>query len=32
MRELVADVALAIEEGIVSTSPTKLRNIYKKVR
>lgn len=28
--ELVADMALAIDEGIVSTSPTKLLNIYKK--
>jgi Protein of unknown function DUF262 len=28
--EFIADVALAIEEGIVSTSPTKLRNLYKK--
>jgi len=28
--EFVADLALAIEEGIVSTSPTKLRNLYKK--
>ena len=28
--EFVADVALAIEEGIVSTSPTKLRDLYKK--
>jgi hypothetical protein len=28
--EFVADLALAIEEGIVSTSPTKLRNIYKR--
>jgi hypothetical protein len=28
--EFIADLALAIEEGIVSTSPTKLRNLYKK--
>jgi hypothetical protein len=28
--EFVADVALAIEEGIVSTSPAKLLNLYKK--
>jgi hypothetical protein len=28
--EFIADVALAIEEGIVSTSPTKLRALYKK--
>lgn len=28
--EFVADVALAIEEGIVSTSPAKLRALYKK--
>jgi len=28
--EFIADVALAIEEGIVSTSPTKLLNLYKK--
>jgi len=27
--EFIADLALAIEQGIVSTSPTKLRNIYK---
>ncbi|WP_018507086.1 DUF262 domain-containing protein [Thiobacillus thioparus] len=26
----VADLALAVEEGIVSTSPTKLRSLYKK--
>jgi hypothetical protein len=28
--EFIADVALAIEEGIVSTSPAKLRNLYSK--
>jgi hypothetical protein len=28
--EFVADIALAIEEGIVSTSPMKLRNLYSK--
>jgi hypothetical protein len=28
--ELISDIALAIEEGIVSTSPTKLLNLYKK--
>lgn len=28
--EFVADLALAIEEGIVSTSPTKLNNLYKR--
>lgn len=28
--EFIADVALAIEEGIVSTSPAKLLNLYKK--
>jgi hypothetical protein len=28
--EFVADLALAIEEGIVSTSPTKLRRLYQK--
>jgi hypothetical protein len=28
--EFVADLALAVEEGIVSTSPTKLRNLYKR--
>jgi Protein of unknown function DUF262 len=28
--EFVADLALAVEEGIVSTSPTKLRALYKK--
>ena len=28
--EFVADLALAIEEGIVSTSPAKLRSLYKK--
>lgn len=28
--ELVADIALAIEEGIVSTSPGKLKNLYAK--
>lgn len=28
--ELVADVALAIEEGVISTSPTKLAAIYKR--
>jgi len=28
--ELIADLALAIDEGIVSTSPLKLNNIYKR--
>ena len=28
--EFVADLALAVEEGIVSTSPTKLRGLYKR--
>ncbi|HRW60198.1 MAG TPA: DUF262 domain-containing protein, partial [Defluviicoccus sp.] len=28
--EFIADLALAIEEGIVSTSPAKLRDLYKK--
>jgi hypothetical protein len=28
--EFIADLALALEEGIVSTSPTKLRNLYRK--
>jgi hypothetical protein len=28
--EFIADLALALEEGIVSTSPTKLLNLYKK--
>ncbi len=28
--ELIADIALAIEEGIVSTSPGKLKNLYDK--
>jgi len=28
--EFVADIALAVEEGIVSTSPAKLRSLYKK--
>jgi uncharacterized protein DUF262 len=28
--EFVADLALAIEEGIVSTSPSKLQNLYKR--
>lgn len=28
--EFVADLALAVEEGIVSTSPTKLRALYKR--
>lgn len=28
--EFMADIVLAIEEGVVSTSPTKLRNLYKK--
>jgi hypothetical protein len=28
--EFVADLALAVEEGIVSTSPTKLRTLYKR--
>jgi hypothetical protein len=28
--EFIADIALAIEEGIVSTSPNKLRGLYKK--
>jgi Protein of unknown function DUF262 len=28
--EFIADLALAVEEGIISTSPTKLTSIYKK--
>ena len=28
--EFIADVALAIEEGLISTSPNKLRSLYKK--
>jgi len=28
--EFIADVALALEEGIVSTSPSKLLSLYKK--
>ncbi|PDT92171.1 hypothetical protein CO669_02610 [Bradyrhizobium sp. Y36] len=28
--EFIADVALAVEEGVVSTSPTKLRKLYKR--